>query len=86
MQMRMVEQILSPGMKHGEETDFGAEVLGVGGNPQQGFRGGSEENAVDDALVLKRESGNLGGHSKDHMEIRDRKQFRLAVLDPIDAS
>ena len=28
MQVRMMEQHLSPGMEHGKEAEFGAEVLG----------------------------------------------------------
>ena len=32
MQMGMVKQILTPGVKNGTETDGGAEMLGVGRN------------------------------------------------------
>ena len=28
MQMRMMAEVLTPGVEHGEETDLGAEVLG----------------------------------------------------------
>jgi len=28
----MKHQVLSPGMEHGEEADFGAEMFRVGGN------------------------------------------------------
>jgi hypothetical protein len=59
MQMRMMDQSLAPGVKNGEEADFGAEVFGVGGDKPQGFGGGAEENAVDGPLVLKISSGTV---------------------------
>jgi hypothetical protein len=36
--MRMSEQVLTPGMEHGEETDLGSEMLGIEGNLQKSFR------------------------------------------------
>jgi len=38
MQMRMIEQLLPPGVQHGEETDLCTEVLRIGGDGVQGFR------------------------------------------------
>jgi phage gp16-like protein len=32
MKMGMEKQILSPGVKHGEEADLGAEMFGIGSN------------------------------------------------------
>jgi len=52
MQMRMVQQILPPGVKNGKETNLCSEVFGVACNGQECVRSGSEEDAVDSALVL----------------------------------
>jgi hypothetical protein len=58
MQVRMMEQHLSPGMEHGKEAEFGAEVLGIGDCPQRLGRG-AEQDAVDDCLVLTGDFGDL---------------------------
>ena len=50
-------QRLTPGMKHGEEPDLGAEMFGIGGDGVQRLGGGPEQNGVDRLLVLE---GNLG--------------------------
>ena len=39
-------------MQHGGEPDAGAEVLGVGGDGDQGLGGGFEQQVIDDGLVL----------------------------------
>lgn len=31
VQMRMMKQVLAPGVQHGEEANLGAQVLGIGG-------------------------------------------------------
>ena len=55
MHMRMVLEVLAPGVEDGQEPDLGPEVLGIGGDLPQGFGGGSEQKAVDLPLVLKRD-------------------------------
>jgi hypothetical protein len=42
---------------------------GVGGDLQQGFGGGAEENAINDPLVLERQRRDQLGHGEDHMEV-----------------
>ena len=37
MNMRMVLQVLAPGVEHGDETDFGAEMTRIGGDRAQRF-------------------------------------------------
>ena len=58
MQMRMMKQVLAPGVQHGEEADLGAQVLGIGGDGAQGLGGGAEEQAVDERLVLIGDGGD----------------------------
>lgn len=67
--MGMVQQILPPGVQHGEETDFGAEMLGIGGDDAQGLGGGAEEQAVDECLVLIGNGGNGPFRSSPHMTV-----------------
>jgi hypothetical protein len=65
-------------VQHHGEADAGAQVLGIGGNRQQGLGRGLEQNVVDHGLVL---IGNIGdGHRQreHHVIVRHRQQFGLA--------
>jgi hypothetical protein len=55
MQMRMVQQILSPGVQDGEEADLGAEALGIGGNGLQGLGAGLEEDFIHRLFIGQRQ-------------------------------
>ena len=73
MQVRMMHEVLAPGMKHGEEADLRTQVFRIRSNRAEGFRNGSGQNAVDDFLVLEGDEGNRFWHSKDDMEVLDRQ-------------
>ena len=75
MQMRMMDQILAPGVKNGEETDFSTEMYRVSGDELQGFGGGVEEYAVDGPLVLQCNGGNLFWNCKHDVKIGDAKKL-----------
>jgi len=86
MDMGMVEQILPPGVKDGEEADLGSQVLGIAGDDAQRLGGGTEEDAVEDPFVEKGDGGDLFGHREDHMKIGGIEQLGLAILDPLRTS
>ncbi len=44
----MVQQLLIPGMEHGEKSELGAQMAGIGGNGEQRFRNGLEQDVVDE--------------------------------------
>ncbi len=52
MQMRMVHQILSPGMEHGQHSNLCAEMFWIGGDPQQRISRSAKQHVVADLLVL----------------------------------
>src|SRR5207253_263954 len=81
----MVKQVLSPGVKNGKETDLRSKVFGVGGNSQHRVGRGSEENAIDGALVLQGNVGNLFRHGKYNMKVLGLEKFALPVFDPLGA-
>jgi hypothetical protein len=58
-------------------------MLRVGGDNSQGFGGGSEENTIDDLLVLIGNRGDLLRHRKDDVKIGYLQKLGLAVLDPL---
>jgi hypothetical protein len=70
-------------VEHGEEADFGAQMLGIGSDGAQGFGRGLEENTVDHLLVLVGDGGNLFRHRKDNVEVLTVEQLCLAVSDPL---
>src|SRR5690242_3081087 len=72
-------------MEHGEETNLGTQVLGIGGDGTQGIGCGTEQNAVDYFLVLVGNVGNLFRHSKDHVEVLGIEKFGAAILKPFSA-
>ena len=62
--VRMMQQVLAPGVQHREEADLGAQVLGVGGDRAQRLGGGAEQHVVDDGLVLVGDRGERCGRVK----------------------
>jgi hypothetical protein len=46
-------EFLTPGVQHAEEANFCAKMLGIAGNFEQCFCTGSEQEIVDELLILK---------------------------------
>src|SRR5580704_17419227 len=53
MYMRVSFELLTPGMQHAEEAKFCAKMFGIAGNFEQCFCTGSEQEIVDELLILK---------------------------------
>ena len=83
MQMRVVHQVLPPGVEHGQEADLGAEVGRIGGDGAQRLRDGPEQNVVDHGLVLEGDGGDLLRHGEHDMEVWRVEQLRLTVVQPL---
>ena len=69
MDVWMVEQILPPGVKHSEESDFRTQMRRIGGDDAQRLGCGTEQNAVNDPFVEKGDCRYLLRHGKNNMEI-----------------
>jgi hypothetical protein len=67
--MGVMLQVLSPGVKHAEKADVCAEVLGSGGNFQERRGAGLEEQPIEEALILIGEGCQLVGKGEDHMHV-----------------
>ncbi len=68
--MRVQQEVLSPRVKYGEETDLSPEVLGVRRDGCQSLGCSTEENAVDHVLVLICDPGNLLWDREYNVKIR----------------
>ena len=64
--MRMALKLLVPRMQHAE-ADLGAQILGIGGNFQEGLRAAGEQHAVHHLLVLQSQRRQLVGKREHHM-------------------
>jgi hypothetical protein len=85
MKMGMMEQILSSGVEHGEESDRRAEVFGIGRNRLQGVGRDSEEQAIDHLLILICDAVDRFRYGKDDMEVLAVEKLSLAIFYPIRA-
>ena len=81
--MRMVREVLAPGVKHGQETDVRSEVLRVGGDFQQGFRYSPEQNPVEDPFILQSQRRQQMRQREDHVEVGNGQQFGRTVGEPL---
>ena len=55
MGMGVMFEFLLPGVEHTEEADFGAEMLGIASDFEEGFGAGLQQEIVQDFLVLQGE-------------------------------
>ncbi len=78
----MMMQVLSPGMEHRHEADPRAQVFGVGGDLQQGFRRGAKEHAVNYPLVLEGQGSDHLRQREDDVKVFDRQQLGGALFEP----
>src|ERR1700693_4565837 len=53
MDMRVQAKFLVPGVENAEEANLRAEMFGIAGNFQKGFRTGAKQKIVDQLLVLQ---------------------------------
>lgn len=51
--MRVVQQLLIPGMQHAKKADFRAEMFRVAGHRQQRLGAGAKQQTVDFTFILQ---------------------------------
>jgi hypothetical protein len=61
MGVRVMFEFLIPGVEHTEEADFGAKMLGIASDFEEGFGTGLQQEIVQEFLVLQGERGQLMG-------------------------
>jgi hypothetical protein len=83
MNVRMVQQVLSPAVQHAEETDLCAQMRRIGGDGAQRLRRCPEQDIVDHGLVLERDGGDQIRHGEHDVEVGHVEQLGLTVLQPL---
>jgi hypothetical protein len=86
MGMGMMFEFLIPGVKHAEEADLGAEMLGIASDFEEGFGTGLQQQMVQDFLVLQGERRQLVGQGEDNMDVARGEKFLTTRLEPTVAS
>ena len=82
MDVRMKQQILAPGVEDGEEPDFSAEMLRVGGNDRHGGRAGCKQQLVKQLFVAQGQIVELLGDGEHDVVVVDGQQFALPAFEP----
>jgi hypothetical protein len=78
----MEPELLIPGMQHGEEAEFRAEVSRVASDFEKGLGTGAEQQVVDDFLILQDQWRELRRKCEDHVDVARREKFSLTCGDP----
>jgi len=80
--VRVQEQVLSPRVKNGEETNLRSEILGMACNLAECFSHGAKQEVVEFRRILQDEPVEFMRKREDHVEVPGWKQFQLPCLDP----
>jgi hypothetical protein len=71
--VRMMEQILTPGMQDRKKSDLCSQVTSIPGYFLQELRSGAEQEPIEDLLVLQCQWGELVRQGEDHVDIGNRQ-------------
>ena len=83
MDMGMEPELLIPGMQHGEEADFRAEVSRIASDFEKCFRTGAEQQIVEDLLVLQGQWSELRSEVwKTTLDVARWETFSLTCGNP----
>ena len=80
MDMGMKLEPLIPSVQNAEETDLGAEVLGIASHFEQSLGTGVEQEIVDHLFVLQSERRQFPRQSEHDMHVRGGEQLAAARL------
>jgi hypothetical protein len=84
--MRMVEQILAPGVQYREKTDLSAQVILISGNLKESCGAGAKQEGIDEFLVVEDQRSQSVGECKDNMHVGNGQKFLLTGGQPLVAS
>src|SRR6266436_9485230 len=69
-------------MQHAEEANSRAETFRIACHFEKSFRTGTEQDNVEDFLVLQNQWRQEAGECEDHVQVAGRKQFSSTRSDP----
>ena len=80
--VRVVEQLLGPGVQDGEHADGAADVARIAGQFDDGLGGGLHQQGVAVTLVGAQRVPQFLGHGDGDVEIGDRQHLALRAVEP----
>lgn len=83
--VRMEEQVLTPGMQDAEETGVSAKMPCVATDGGEHIHADPEQQIVKQALIVKDQCVEFGGNGEDHMEVFDGQQLLQPLIEPAGA-
>jgi hypothetical protein len=82
MEMRVVLELLAPGMEHRQTAELGPEMLGVDADVQKALGYGMKEEGIEQVGILKDEGTEFLWQGRNHMDVRCRQDFSLSIGEP----
>ena len=80
--MRVVLELLAPGMEHRQTAKLGPEMLGVAADIQQALGYGMKEEGIEHAGIVKDEGTEFLRQGGNHMDVRCGQDFSLSIGEP----
>jgi hypothetical protein len=77
---------LSPGVQNGKQSNLSTEVLRVGCNFEQCGGAARKQKREQPPLILPHQRHERVRHAEDQVEVADRQQFLLTLVEPLVAS
>ena len=78
----MMLQLLVPRVKDTEEADLGAQMPGMASDFEQGLGAGTEQQIVENLLVLQSQRGEFVRQSEHDMDVAGGQKLAPAGLEP----
>src|SRR2546428_12593300 len=75
MYMRVVQQVLTPGVKYGKKAEASSQVSPIGSDREQSLGHGTKQKSIEPALILQTEVSERLGNGEHHVAVRDRQQL-----------
>ena len=82
VEVRVMMQVLPPTVEHCQEADPSAEVFPIGRNLQKSFGSRTEQQVINDSLILQCQWCQLLGQREDEVKIRCRKKLFGSFVKP----
>ena len=76
-------EVLTPGVKHGQEADSRPQVFRIRGDSEQRLGDCAEEDAVNTPGIVQCQAGDLLRQSKHDVEILYRQQLGFPIGEPL---
>ena len=80
--MRMMQQVLSPGVQHTQESDLCSKVLRIACDFEKRLGAGVEKQSIQGRWVAKRERREFLGQRENDVEVADRQKLPLTRGQP----